>query len=62
MPLWAIIVIAAVALLALILLGAWLLGLAPLGRLQPLRASASEASERAADTAAEFWDWLRLGR
>jgi hypothetical protein len=62
MPLWAIIAIAAGALLLLVLFGGWLLGFAPLGRLQPLRASATEASERAADAAAEFWDWLRYGR
>lgn len=62
MPVWAIILIAAAALIFLIVFGGWLLGFAPLGRLQPLRASAAEAGERAADTAAEFWDWLRLGR
>jgi len=62
MPLWAIIAIAAAAILVLVIFGGWLLGFAPFGRLQPLRASAVEASERASDTAAEFWDWLRYGR
>ena len=62
MPLWAIIAIAAVALLVLVLVGSWLLGFSPLGRLHPLRASAAEAADRTADTAAEFWEWLRLGR
>ena len=62
MPVWAIIAIAVAALLVLVVFGGWLLGFEPLGRLQPLRASAAEAGERAADTAADFWDWLRYGR
>jgi hypothetical protein len=62
MPLWAIIAIAGAALLVLALFGAWLLGYSLIERLQPLRASATEAADRTADTAAEFWEWLRLGR
>jgi hypothetical protein len=41
---------------------AWLLGAVPGRGAGPLPASAVEARERAADTAADFWDWLRLGR
>ena len=62
MPLAAVIAIAVVAALVLVVFGGWLLGFSPLGRLQPLRASATEASERTADAAAELWDWLRTGR
>jgi len=62
MPLWAVIVIAAVVAIALIALVTWLLGYSPFGRGGALRASATEAADRTADTAAEFWDWLRLGR
>jgi hypothetical protein len=28
----------------------------------PLRAGAAEAGERTAETAGEFWDWLKRGR
>jgi hypothetical protein len=62
MPLWAIIAIAAVVVVALISFGAWLLGYSLLGRPGALRASATEAADRTADTAVEFWEWLRLGR
>ena len=62
MPLWAIIVIAVMGAIALISFATWLLGYSPLGRGGALRASATEAADRTADTAAEFWDWLRLGR
>ena len=42
---------------------AWLLGAVPgRGSGAALPASAVEARERASDTAADFWDWLRLGR
>lgn len=40
----------------------WFLGL-DAGRVtRPIGASVTEAGERTADLAAEFWDWLRLGR
>jgi hypothetical protein len=40
----------------------WFLGL-DTGRVtRPIGASFTEAGERTADLAAEFWDWLRLGR
>ncbi|GAC1321354.1 MAG: hypothetical protein NVSMB25_14950 [Thermoleophilaceae bacterium] len=39
----------------------WLLGY-PAQGLDPLRASATEAGERAADAAADFIDWVRRGR
>jgi hypothetical protein len=28
----------------------------------PLRSGAAQAGDRAADTAGEFWDWLKRGR
>ncbi len=28
----------------------------------PMRAGAAEATDRAAETAGEFWDWLKRGR
>jgi hypothetical protein len=58
-----LVVIAAVVagLLALAFL-AWFLGWDTARRIDPLRASATEAGERTADGIAEFWDWLRLGR
>jgi hypothetical protein len=62
MPLWAIIAVAAVVVIALVTFGAWLLGYFPPGRPGALRASATEAADRTADTAIEFWEWLRLGR
>jgi hypothetical protein len=52
----------ALALLLLIALLAWFLGWSTERWSSPLRASATDAGERAADTVAEFWDWLRLGR
>ena len=48
-----VIVAGAVALLALVVLVLWLLGRSP---------AAVDAGERAADTMAEFRDWLRFGR
>lgn len=57
-----LIVAGVLALCALGLLVAWLLGHEPLSRERGLRASATEASERTTDLAAEFFDWLRLGR
>jgi hypothetical protein len=50
----------AVVLLALAVV--WVFGRDPHSRLHPLRASASEAGERTSDLAAEFFDWLRVGR
>jgi hypothetical protein len=41
---------------------AWLLGAFPGRGAAALPASAVEARERAADTAADFRDWLRFGR
>jgi hypothetical protein len=38
------------------------LGRDPSSRLHPLRASAVEAGDRTSDLAAEFFDWLRIGR
>ena len=40
----------------------WLLGWAPAGSGTPLRASFVEAGQRTSDAAAEFWEWVRLGR
>ncbi len=28
----------------------------------PMRSGAAQATDRAADTAGEFWDWLKRGR
>jgi hypothetical protein len=52
---------AALGLILFALAAAWLLG--AFGRdSERLPPSAVEARQRAADTAADFWDWLRLGR
>jgi putative exporter of polyketide antibiotics len=54
-----------VAVLAVVVIGLVLVlvaGRDPDSRLYPLRASATEAGERTSDLAAEFWDWLRIGR
>jgi hypothetical protein len=40
----------------------WLLGWAPASRDSPLGASFVEAGQRTSDAAAEFWEWVRLGR
>ncbi|HEX8064997.1 MAG TPA: hypothetical protein VF520_00570 [Thermoleophilaceae bacterium] len=53
------IVLAAAAVTLLAALVAWLVGWAPS---RALRVSATEATDRTADLAAEFWDWVRLGR
>ena len=55
------IICAAVGVTLLALGLAWLLGLVPARDGAP-PPSALEARERASDLAAEFWDWLRLGR
>ena len=60
MPL--LIAIVVVAVLALALLVVLVRGREPGSRLHPLRASAVEAGERTSDFAAEFFDWLRIGR
>jgi hypothetical protein len=41
---------------------AWALGWAPAARGTSLGESFLEAGQRTQDTAAEFWEWLRLGR
>lgn len=62
MPVPLLIAIVAMALLVLALLAVLAFGRHPDSRLQPLRASAVEAGERTSDLAAEFFDWLRIGR
>jgi hypothetical protein len=62
MPLPLLIAIAVVAVLALALVLVLAFGRHPDSRLHPLRASATEAGERTSDLAAEFFDWLRIGR
>ena len=62
MPLAALIVLAAVAVLILAALVALQLGRNAGSRFAPLRASAAEASDRSSDLAAEFFEWLRTGR
>ena len=62
MPLSLLIALAVVAVVALILGIVLLLGRDPDSRLHPLRVSATEAGERTSDLAAEFFDWLRIGR
>jgi hypothetical protein len=48
--------------LAILSIGlAWALGYGPAPG-TPLRESFVEAGERVQDGAAEFWEWLRLGR
>jgi Tfp pilus assembly protein FimT len=60
---WILAVVAGIALAGLFL---WLLGRRygwSLDRwTRPFRAAVSEAVERTADLARDFWDWLRLGR
>jgi hypothetical protein len=62
MPVPLLIAIVVVALLALALVVVLILGRDPDSRAQPLKASAVEATERGSDLAAEFFDWLRIGR
>jgi hypothetical protein len=62
MPVPLLIAIVVMAVLALALIVVLVLGRDPDSRLQPLRASAVEAGERTSDLAAEFFDWLRIGR
>jgi hypothetical protein len=53
---------AVVAVLVVALVVVLVVGRDPDSRLHPLRASATEAGERTSDLAAEFFDWLRIGR
>jgi hypothetical protein len=62
MPVPLLIAIVIVALLVLALLLVLVLGREPTSRLHPWRASAVEAGDRTSDLAAEFFDWLRIGR
>jgi hypothetical protein len=57
-----VISIAVVAAVLLALIAVLVLGRDPDSRLYPYRASATEAGERTSDLAAEFFDWLRIGR
>jgi hypothetical protein len=54
--------LALVLLAVLAALGGWYLGLDPDRVMRPVGAALKEAGERTADTAADFRDWLRLGR
>jgi hypothetical protein len=58
----AAIVLGALGLSALAVACAWFLGWEPVGQGSPLRASFVEAGQRTADAAAEFWEWIRIGR
>jgi hypothetical protein len=62
MPVPLLIAIVIVALLLVALVAVLVLGREPASRLHPLRASAVEAGDRTSDLAAEFFDWLRIGR
>ena len=57
-----VISLAVVAVLVLALVVVLVVGRDPDSRLYPFRASATEAGERTADLAAEFFDWVRIGR
>ena len=62
MPIPLLIAIVVVAVLALAVAVVRVFGRDPESRLHPLRASSTEAGERTSDLAAEFFDWLRIGR
>jgi hypothetical protein len=62
MPLSLLIALAVVAVIGLVLTVVLAFGRDPDSRLHPLRVSATEAGERTSDLAAEFFDWLRIGR
>ena len=62
MPVPLLIALIVVAVLVLALLVVLALGRDPSSRLHPIRVSAVEAGERTSDVAAEFFDWLRIGR
>ena len=57
-----IVLIAVVALAVLVAAVLWYLGPSPDSAPGRMRAGAVEAGERTADFAAEFRDWLRIGR
>ena len=56
------IVLTAVGVVVLATALAWALGWAPAARGTRLGESFLEAGQRTQDMAAEFWEWLRLGR
>lgn len=62
MPLPLLIAIVVFAVVAIALLLVMVLGRDPDSPAAPLRASAVEATDRSSDLAAEFFDWLRIGR
>jgi hypothetical protein len=62
MPVPLLIAIVVTVVLVVGLLVVLVLGREPDSRLHPLRVSAVDASERTSDLAAEFFDWLRIGR
>ena len=62
MPIPLLIAIVVVAVPAIALLVVLVFGRDPQSRLHPARTSAAEAGERTSDLAAEFFDWLRIGR
>jgi hypothetical protein len=60
-----VVLVIAIAVLAAVLVALAVVrvfGRDPSSRLHPLRASSTEAGERTSDLAAEFFDWLRIGR
>ena len=61
-PIPLLVAIIVVAVLAVALFVVLVFGREPGSRLHPLRASAVEAGDRTSDLAAEFFDWLRIGR
>jgi hypothetical protein len=62
MPIPLLIAIVVTGALVLSFLVVWVLGRDPDSRLHALRVSAIDATERTSDLAAEFFDWLRIGR
>jgi hypothetical protein len=62
MPLAAVIALAVFVAIVVALVVVLVYGRDPDSRLHPLRVSATEAGERTSDLAAEFFDWLRIGR
>jgi hypothetical protein len=62
MPVPLLIAIVVTVVLAVALLVVLVFGREPDSRLHPLHVSAVDASERTSDLAAEFFDWLRIGR
>jgi ABC-type uncharacterized transport system permease subunit len=62
MPLAAVIALAVFLAIVVAFVVVLVYGRDPDSRLHPLRVSATEAGERSSDLAAEFFDWLRIGR